>query len=296
MKKAYSNTTKGKKNGRTTIGKVATGLSLFQYFLGRNHGGFKKKVKWSIFAFLTFIIISVQPARAIIGIGDTVFDAANFMQQLIGYIQDIQNTLNTVEQTSNQLQSLANEAKNLATMDQGTAWQTILGVRLNLTQLMQMQARIRGITMEYQKVENAWDKLYRNFGSFNGMSGRDYAAQAQNVLDQTNNATYDAMHAQGLVAQLGNDAKNLESLLNASNTSSGALSAAQAGNHIAALTAQQLMRLQQIVATSYRAESSYHAQQANKEAMSKADSKRFYGDKINRPLQGSWKGRSTKQY
>lgn len=107
------------------------------------------------------------------------------------------------------------------------------------------------------------------------MSGKGYAAQAQSVLNQTNNATYDAMRAQGLVSQLGNDARNLESLLNASNTSAGALAAVQAGNAIATVNTQQLMRLQQIVATSYRAQSSYHAQQANKEAMSQADSKRF---------------------
>jgi P-type conjugative transfer protein TrbJ len=159
---------------------------------------------------------------------------------------------------------------------------------------MQMQANIRGLTMEYQKVEAAWDTLYRDFGSFNGMSGKGYAAQAQSVLNQTNNATYDAMRAQGLVSQLGNDARNLESLLNASNTSAGAPAAVQAGNAIATVNTQQLMRLQQIVATSYRAQSSYHAQQANKEAMSQADSKRFFGDKIEKPGEG--KGRGTKHY
>jgi len=211
-------------------------------------------------------------------------------------VDQISQTVNTAKQIENQLSSLANEAKNLANMDSRTAWQTLSGIRSNLTQVMQMQAKIRGLTMEYQEVENAWDGLYKNFGSFNGKSGKDYAAQAQNVLDQTNNATYDAMRAQGLVSQLGNDARNLESLLNASNTSTGALAAVQAGNAIAAVNTQQLMRLQQIASTSYRAQSSYYAQQANNEAMSRADSKRFFGDKIERPLQGSGKGQGTKHY
>jgi len=292
MKKTYSNTAKQKKSGQLTIGTVATGMSIVRYFLRKKQGGFKKKVKWSILMIAILLLLPLRPAAAFY----TVFDPTALIQEILGYIDQISQTVNTARQVENQLSSLANEAKNLANMDSRTAWQTLSGIRSNLTQVMQMQANIRGLTMEYQKVEAAWDTLYRDFGSFNGMSGTDYAAQAQKVLDQTNRATYDAMRAQGLVSQLGNDARNLESLLNASNTSSGALSAAQAGNHIAALTAQQLMRLQQIVATSYRVESSYHAQQANKEAISRASSKRFFGDKIERPLQGSGKGRGTKQF
>ena len=293
MKKIYSNTAKQKKSGRPTIGTVATGMSIVRYFLGKKQGGFKKKVKWSIFMLAILLLFPLRPAAAFY----MVFDPTALIQEILGYIDQISQTVNTARQIENQLSSLANEAKNLANMDSRTAWQTLSGIRSNLTQVMQMQANIRGLTMEYQKVEAAWDTLYRDFGSFNGMSGKGYAAQAQSVLNQTNNATYDAMRAQGLVSQLGNDARNLESLLNASNTSSGALSAAQAGNHIAALTAQQLMRLQQIVATSYRVESSYHAQQTNLEAMSRAHSDKFFKSTIDRnPLEGPGKGRGTKHY
>jgi P-type conjugative transfer protein TrbJ len=293
MKKTYSNTAKQKKSGQLTIGTVATGISIVRYFLRKKQGGFKKKVKWSILMIAILLLLPLRPAAAFY----TVFDPTALIQEILGYIDQISQTVNTARQIENQLSSLANEAKNLANMDSRTAWQTLSGIRSNLTQVMQMQANIRGLTMEYQKVEAAWDTLYRDFGSFNGMSGTDYAAQAQKVLDQTNRATYDAMRAQGLVSQLGNDARNLESLLNASNTSSGALSAAQAGNAIAAVNTQQLMRLQQIVATSYRVESSYHAQQANLEAMSRASSDKFFKSTIDRnPLEGSGKGRGTKHY
>ena len=293
MKNTFDRTPKKKKNGRLTIGTVATGMSIVRYFLGKKQGGFKKKVKWSIFVITILLIFPLKHAAAFY----MVFDPTALIQEILGYIDQISQTVNTARQIENQLSSLANEAKNLANMDSRTAWQTLSGIRSNLTQVMQMQANIRGLTMEYQKVEAAWDTLYRDFGSFNGMSGKDYAAQAQKVLDQTNRATYDAMRAQGLVSQLGNDARNLESLLNASNTSSGALSAAQAGNAIAAVNTQQLMRLQQIVATSYRVESSYHAQQANLEAMSRAHSDKFFKSTIDRnPLEGSGKGRGTKHY
>jgi len=284
-----SNTAKRKKSGRLTV----AGISLFRHFLGRKQGGFRKKVKWSILMMAILLLFPLRPAGAFY----TVFDPTALIQEILGYIDQISQTVNTAKQIENQLSSLANEARNLANMDSRTAWQTLSGIRSNLAQVMQMQASIRGITMKYQEVENAWDGLYRDFGSFAGMSGRDYANQAQKVLDQTNKATYDAMRAQGLVAQLGDDSRNLDALLNASNTSSGALAAVQAGNQIAAVNTQQLMRLQQIIATSYRVESSYHAQKANKEAMARANSDQFFKSTIDRnPLEGPGKGRSTKQY
>jgi P-type conjugative transfer protein TrbJ len=102
------------------------------------------------------------------------------------------------------------------------------------------------------------------------------------------------MKAQGLVAQIDDDAANLDSLLRASSSASGALAAAQAGNQIAGVTSQQLMRLQHIVAASYRAQSSFYAEQAQKQAMSKADSERFFKSTIKKPSEGQ--GRGTKKY
>lgn len=239
-------------------------------------------------------LFTVQPARALLGFGDIVFDPTALVQSVLNYVQHCTSAVNTATQIENQIQSLANEAKNLSYMDQGAAMQTMGRLRNSLTQLVNLQNRMRGMTMDYQNIESAWDQHYKDFGSFNGMSGKDYAKQSQKVLDQTNNATYDAMRAQGLVAQLGDDSANLQNLLNASNSVSGAVAATQAGNQIAAVTTQQLMRLQQISAASYRAQSSYYAQQAQREAMSKADSNRFFGDHINKP--GTGQGRELPKF
>ena len=242
------------------------------------------------------VFFSVQPAKAFLGFGDIVFDPSVFLQTVFSYLTEVETTMNEAAQLENQIQSLYNEALNLAKMDQGLSGTALSGLKNSLNQLTNLQGKIRGMTMTYEDVEGAWDKLYKDFGSLNGKSGKEYAEQAQKVLDQMNNATYDAMRSQGLVSQLGDDSKNLQGLLQASNSASGALAAAQAGNQIAASTVQQLMRLQQISAASYRAESSYQAAQAQKEGMSKADSKRFFGDHVDRPLQGQGKGRATKQF
>ncbi len=245
---------------------------------------------------LAVMLLCSSPCRAFLGFGDIVFDPSVFAQTVMTYAKEVQTAINTTTQIQNQLQSLQNEARNLANMDLGSAAANMAGIQQNLNALLQMQNSMKGLTMDYARWQTEWDKVYKDFASLNGMSGKDYAAQAKKILDQTNNATYDAMRAQGLVAQIGNDSANLQSLLSASRSAGGALAAAQAGNQIAGMTAQQLMRLEQIMASSYRAQSSYFAAEAQKKAMSDADSSRFFKTTIQRPLQGSGKGPGAREY
>lgn len=178
-------------------------------------------------------------------------------------------------------QQLQLSLQNLATMDSSAASANMGQIQQQLAQLQQLQSQIKGLTMDYANMEQSWDETYKDFGDFNGMSGKDYANHAQKIAEATNNSIYDAMVAQGLVAQLGNDEANLQSLAAASQNAQGALAAAQAGNQIAALQAQQLMRLQQIMAQSERAKSAYEAERAQKEAMSRESNKQAWGESEN---------------
>ena len=137
MKNTFNRTQKKKKNGRLTIGRAATGISLFRHFLGRKQGGFKKKVKWSILMIAILLLFPLRPAAAFY----MVFDPTALIQEILGYIDQISQTVNTARQIENQLSSLANEAKNLANMDSRTAWQTLSGVRSNLTQVMRCRPK-----------------------------------------------------------------------------------------------------------------------------------------------------------
>jgi type IV secretion system protein TrbJ len=255
-----------------------------------------KKIKRFLMVVVLVAVLFVAPhAEAFLGFGDIVFDPSVFMQTLMSYFTEIEDYSNQAEQLSNQIQSLMNEAQNLTNMDSYTAGRAINGIRNSLMKLSDLKNNVRGITMDYMQLESAWDSIYKkDFKDFAGKSVKDYVESADKALKQTNNATYDAMRAQGLVAQIDDDAANLESLLRASSSASGALAAAQAGNQIAAVTSQQLMRLQHIVAASYRAQSSFYAAEAQREAMSRADSDRFFKSTIKKP--GEAKGRGTKQY
>ncbi|OPY75014.1 MAG: hypothetical protein A4E63_00513 [Syntrophorhabdus sp. PtaU1.Bin050] len=223
---------------------------------------------------LSVILLCSFPCQVFPGVGEIVFDPTVWKQTVMNYVKEVETAINTARQVQNQLESLQNEARNIAAMDQTAAASTMSRIQSSLYQLTQMRSTMQGITMDYSKLQAAWDGVYKNFAAYNGMSGRDYANQAQKIMEQSNKSAYDAMKAQGLVAQLGDDVSNLNRLLTASNTAPGALAAAQAGNQIAGMTVQQLMRLEEIVATSYRAQSSYYAAQAQKEAMANANLKR----------------------
>jgi type IV secretion system protein TrbJ len=255
-----------------------------------------KKIRRLSMVFIIGAFLFVSPAaEAFLGFGDIVFDPSVFMQTLMSYFTEIEDYANQAEQLSNQVQSLMNEAQNLANMDQNAASRTISNISGSLQKLKDLKSNVRGITMDYMKLESAWDSVYKkDFKDFSGKSVKEYVDAAGKALQQTNNATYDAMKAQGLVAQIDDDAANLDSLLRASNSANGALAAAQAGNQIAGVTSQQLMRLQHIVASSYRAQSSFYAEQAQREAMAKADSDRFFKSTVKKP--GDAKGRATKQF
>lgn len=87
------------------------------------------------------------------------------------------------------------------------------------------------------------------------------------------------MSAQGLVSTIPGQAVNLQGLINSSQNAQGALAAAQAGNQIAAMNAQQMMILQQMIAQSNQAQMSYLAQQQQEKAMAKAAADQWFGER-----------------
>lgn len=226
----------------------------------------KKSMTALVFAGL--VAIQAIPAHALFGGGisgplpvyntDKTVDAA---------------TIATQVNTAQQLQA---ELQNLASMDPATAAANMGRIQSDLQQLINLQNQMNGLVMDYSNFQNAWDAQYQDFGAYNGMSAGQYATNAQQLLSSLNQSLYNSMLAQGLVAQTGADSVSLQNLLDASQNAQGALAAAQVANQMAAMQAQQLMKLQQIVATSNRAQSEWMAYQAHKEAMAQASVDQFF--------------------
>ncbi len=205
---------------------------------------------------ITALILALAiPAHATI----PVLDYTNWAQNIFSYVQQVATAINTAQQLATQYQQLEVAIRQARQLNSDQVRGRIMnGIR----QLVELQQKAKGITYDYGRIESTFDGHYPDMAAYNGMSGRDYAAQAAKANQQLQNSIRDAMVAQGLVSNAATDQEALNALVTASNSAEGQLAAAQAGNQIAAMTAQQLIQLQQIMATSSREQSSYMAAQA----------------------------------
>lgn len=187
-------------------------------------------------------------------------------------------TIATQINTAHQLEAALS---NLAKMDPATAAANMGQIQQTLAQLQVLQQEVTGMTMDYQNFQYQWDNTYQDFRAYNGMSGTDYAYQAQQLNQATQQQIYDAMRAQGLISGIPGDAANLQHLMNASQSSQGALAAAQAGNQISGLMAQQMMRLQQMMSQSNQAQLAYYEQKQHQDAAAEAAAANAYNSEVN---------------
>lgn len=194
-------------------------------------------------------------------------------------------TITTQLNTAKQLEAALS---NLATMDPATAAANMGQIQQTLAQLQTLQQEVTGMTMDYQNFQQQWDAIYQDFGAYNGMSGTDYANQAQQINKATQQQIYDAMRAQGLISGIPGDAANLQQLMNASQSSQGALAAAQAGNQISGIMAQQIMRLQQMMSQSNQAQLTYYEQKQHQDAAAEAAAANAYNSEVELNKNGGY--------
>jgi P-type conjugative transfer protein TrbJ len=183
--------------------------------------------------------------------------------------QMILNVANTAQQIEMQLQ-------NLIGMNGQAAAGNMAQIQKSLADLQALQQQATGLTMDYRNFQKQYDSTYPDFSTYAGMSASEYAAQAEQLTQATQKQIYDAMWAQGLISGVPGDAENLQNLLKASQSSQGALAAAQAGNQISGLITQQMMRLQQMIAQSNQAQLAYQDEQKHREAMAHEASKQLF--------------------
>ncbi|VBB08469.1 Hypothetical protein LUCI_3741 [Lucifera butyrica] len=190
---------------------------------------------------------------------------------MVVYDPSVNSTLNTrlnasyldqVKNTLNNLQSLQAQLQNLSSLDQSSMTSQINSVQNSLQTLQQLRQSEKGLTLDWTNAQQAWDSEYTDFKNLNGgISATDYTTAYKKLSTNTDNALYDAMKSQGLLVQLDDDQQNLVNLMKSSTSAKGALQAAQIGHQLTALEIQNMLRLQQILTMSNRAQTQYMLQQ-----------------------------------
>lgn len=182
------------------------------------------------------------PAHAIFGIGGIVIDPTNLVQNVL-------TATRTLQQVQNQIQSLRYQAQHL--VSQGFDVSGELNRTLN--EITRLTNEARALTYRIDQIERAFESHFPD--AYADWSVTEQAQIADAQQDAAREAYRDSIMMQAqIVDAVQADARNLDSLINASQGSAGELSAMQAGNQITALSAKQTMQMQEMMASQYRAQ------------------------------------------
>ena len=188
------------------------------------------------------------PAQAIFGLGDIVFDPANYGQNILTAIRTLTMIRNQIVQLKNDASMLVNQTKNLQKLNISSA----LDLQYSLSQLQQIAAGADHMAFKVAATQTKWTQLYE--GNYTGASTRQLLSDQTKRLDNSQEAFRQSLL---LGAQVMEDtdagAVTLDDLMQASKGASGALEVSQAGNELLSLAIKQQAGMQVVMAAHYRA-------------------------------------------
>ena len=203
----------------------------------------------------------------------TVFDPANFQQNLLSAVR-------ALEQINNQVRQLQNQVLLIQRMDQNL-------VRLGPTispdlqrTLADIQTQLRngeGIALRLQATQSGYEQLFPRHVS-SALSSDDVLRNAKARWDEEYAGLKRAAFLQGQIADsIDADARLLGDAMARSRNAVGALEAAQAGNELTSLNVKQVLSLQSLLAAQHRAETVSKARDLATEDEARQRFKSFVG-------------------
>lgn len=199
-----------------------------------------------------------------------VYDPTNYAQNLLSATRALQQINNQITSLRNQAQSLINQAKNLTSLP----YSALAELQGTLAKTRALISSAQNIAYEVRSIDENFKKFY----SLDALTGSDktLVQNAQSRWKNTVGGLQDAMRLQATV--MGNISDNqtqMSTLVNASQSASGALAATQAGNQILALQTQQLNDLTALLAATARAQNLKAADDAAAAADAQERRRRF---------------------
>lgn len=216
---------------------------------------------------LASMVVATAPAQAII-----VYDPTNYVQNVVQAARALEQINNQIRSLQNQAASLVNDAKNLTDLPL-----TVLEpLQQQIRQTQQLLGQAQNLAYDVSKIDQEFAQKYKDI---------DLSASQKSMVDNakdrwTNSvgAFEDALKVQaGVVGNIEGTRSSMNSLVSASQSATGAMQAAQAGNQLLALQSQQLADLTALMASIGRAQSLDAAQKAAAQAQGRAQLRRFLG-------------------
>jgi P-type conjugative transfer protein TrbJ len=184
-----------------------------------------------------------------------VFDPNNYAQNVLTAARALQQINNQITTLQNQAQMLFNQAKNLASLPYSSLQQ----LQQSIQRTQQLLNQAQRIAYDIKQIDHAFSTTYAPASA--GVTDQTLVSNAQARWQTSVAALQDVLRVQaGVVGNLDTNRVQMSALVTLSQSAAGALQAAQAGNQLIALQAQQVADLTATVAAQGRAVSLESAQ------------------------------------
>jgi P-type conjugative transfer protein TrbJ len=214
--------------------------------------------------------IVVTPAYALFGFGGIVFDPSNYAENVLHAARALEQINNQIQSLQNEAQMLINQARNLASLP----FSSLQQIQQSVQRTQQLLGEAQRIAFDVQQVDQIFSQQYANMDLT--ASDQQLVELARERWGNTVGALQDAMRVQaGVVGNIETQRAELSNLVGESQGATGALQAAQAGNQILALQAQQLTDLTALLAANGRADALSAAEQAAAAEQGREQRRRF---------------------
>lgn len=200
----------------------------------------------------------------------TVWDPTNHIQNVLQAARSLQQINNQITSLQNEAQGLTNQARNLASLPYSSLQQ----LQQSVSRTQQLLSQAQRIAYDVQQIDRAFTTTYGPASTT--ASQGDMIAAARERWQISVGALQDAMRVQaGVVGNIDTNRVQMSALIGSSQSATGALQAAQAGNQLLALQAQQLADLTAAVAAQGRATNLEAAQRAAAQDQGREQLRRF---------------------
>ncbi|MFC3098377.1 P-type conjugative transfer protein TrbJ [Alteraurantiacibacter palmitatis] len=219
------------------------------------------------------VVPIILPMPAYAQFGGIVYDPTNYAQNVLTAARSLQQINNQIQQIQNQATSLINEARNLTSLP----FSSLQQLQQQVQRTQQLLGEAHRIAYDVQDIQQAFNGRYK--GAVLTGDHAQMVANANARWEDSVGAFQDALQVQaGVVGNIEGARTTMDSLVSASQSATGALQAAQAGNQLLALQSQQLADLTAAVAAQGRAQALQSARQAAEEAEGRERFRRFMGN------------------
>ena len=199
-----------------------------------------------------------------------VYDPTNYSQNLLSAARALEQINNQITSLQNEAQMLINQARNLASLPYSSLQQ----IQQSVSRTQQLLSQAQNIAFDVGQIDQAFQSKYANVS----LSATDaqLVSDAKERWRNSIGGLQDAMRVQAtVVGNIDTNRTEMSQLVGRSQSATGALQAAQAGNQLLALQSQQLSDLTALLAANGRSTALTEAERAAAAEQGRVQRERF---------------------